>query len=238
MKHRILVVDDDKNIRLLLSQCLAENGDYEVITAVDGEHALKKAEEERFDLIMLDMKLPGMDGLQVLKKLRALNPGQLAIMITAHGTIETAVEAMKLGASDYLQKPFTPDEIRAIVKHNLGKVGASQAEKADAGGFEECVAQARELLEKRQADQAMPFLRRAVTLDAERPEPFNLLGVVDEMRGEVNAARRMYRVALSLSPSYKPADVNLVRVTQWKYDPVGMNLGDFPDEEFPEKPRG
>lgn len=131
-KGKILVVDDDKNIRLLLSQCL-EGAGYQVVPAVDGEHALRKMAEDRFDLVMLDMKLPGMDGIQVLRKLRSLNPGQTVVMITAHGTVETAVEAMKLGAADYLQKPFTPEEIRAIVQHNLQRE-ASQADES--GGFE------------------------------------------------------------------------------------------------------
>lgn len=237
-RHKILIVDDDKNIRLLLSQCLEENEDYEVTSAVDGEHALAKVDEESFDLVLLDMKLPGMDGLQVLRRLRALSPDQLVIVITAHGTIETAVEAMKLGAVDYLQKPFTPDEIRAIVKHNLSKVGVFRTEQGGGENFAECIAQARKFLEKRQVDEAMPFLRRAINLDPEKPETFNLLGAADEMSGNVNAARRMYRVALSLDPSYEPANENLIRVSQWKYDPAGVNLGNIPGDESPEQLQG
>lgn len=229
--NKILVVDDDKNIRMLLSQCLEEAG-YQVISAVDGEHALKKTEEDQFDLVMLDMKLPGMDGLQVLRRLRSLKPSQLVVIITAHGTIETAVEAMKLGAADYLQKPFTPEEIRAIVQHNLAKKTAFEAERGES--FEECIAEARRLLEERQTDRAIPFLRKAINLNPERPESFNLLGVADEFRGDVDAARRMYRVALTLDPTYKPAEINLDRVTRWKYELNDINLGDFPEEEPPQ----
>lgn len=230
MDAKLLVVDDEKNIRLLLTQCLEDAG-YPVTTAVDGEHAIGKVEEEGFDLVLLDMKLPGMDGLQVLRKMRALNPGQLVIMITAHGTIETAVEAMKSGAADYLQKPFTPEEIRAIVQHNLAKKAAFQEEGRSAD-FEECVREARALLEKRQAsqaNQAIQFLRQAVELDPGRPEPFNLLGAVSEIKGDLNAAGRMYRVALALDPSYSPANTNLDRVSQWQYDRlVGLDLGAQP----------
>ncbi|MDI3280099.1 MAG: response regulator [Bacillota bacterium] len=233
MKEKILVVDDDKNIRLLLTQCLEEAG-YQVVPAVDGQHALKKAEEERFDLVMLDMKLPDLDGLQVLKRLRAANPGQLVIIITAHGTIETAVEAMKLGAVDYLQKPFTPEEIRSIVYHTLAKKAVPQAEGC--AGFEECVEEARVQLKENQLEKALALLRRAVTLNPERPEPFNLLGAVDELRGNLDAARRMYRVALALDPTYKPAELNLDRVTRWKYELKKIYLGEAGEEE--EAPAG
>ena len=225
---KILVVDDEKNIRLLLTQCLEEAG-YTVVAAVDGNHALKKAEEEAFDLMLLDMKLPDIDGLQVLRRLRALDPTRVIVIITAHGTIETAVEAMKFGAADYLQKPFTPEEIRAIVQHNLAKKAAFQAERGD--GFEECLAEARRMMETKQIDAAQQFLRKAIALQPDRPEPFNLLGVADEYRSDLNGARRMYRVALALDASYTPASVNLERVTQWQYD--FMRKADFgvPTEE-------
>lgn len=223
----VLVVDDDKNIRLLLSQCLEEAG-YEVNSAVDGEHAVKKAEERRFDLVLLDMKLPGIDGLQVLRKLRSLWPDLPIVIITAHGTIETAVEAMKQGAVDYLQKPFTPEEIRAIVQRNIAKADMLQINRDK--GFEQCIAEAREFLRKYEPDKAIPLLRWAVHADPGRPEPFNLMGVADELRGRLDAARRMYRVALALDPSYKPAADNLDRVVRWQYVRDGINMGD-PAEE-------
>ncbi|MGE5599723.1 MAG: response regulator [Bacteroidota bacterium] len=212
---RILVVDDENSIRALLTQCLDEAG-YIVVSAVDGEHALKKAEEEAFDLVLLDMKLPGLDGLQVLRKLRSIKPGQLVVIITAHGTIETAVEAMKQGATDYLQKPFTPDEIRAIVQHTLTRKLAVPLETGS--DFAHCLAEARDLLAKGRLSDANQFLRRAINLDPNRPEPYNLLGASAEHQGDMNGARRMYRVALALDPSYEPAVRNLDRVSQWQYD--------------------
>ncbi|MGE5552195.1 MAG: response regulator [Bacteroidota bacterium] len=212
---RILVVDDENNIRALLTQCLEEAG-YIVVSAVDGEHAMKKVEEEDFDLVLLDMKLPGMDGLQVLKKLRCFKPGQLVVIITAHGTIETAVEVMKQGATDYLQKPFTPDEIRAIVQHTLTRKAAVQLETGE--DFDRCLAEARDLVAKGSPGDANQYLRRAINLNPERPEPFNLLGASAEHQGDMDGARRMYRVALALDPSYEPAVRNLDRVSQWQYD--------------------
>ncbi|MEA4883957.1 MAG: response regulator [Clostridia bacterium] len=230
--ERILVVDDDRSIRLLLTQCLEEAG-YKVTSAVDGEHALEKAEEGSHDLVMLDMKLPGMDGVSVLKRIRTLVPDQLVVIITAHGTIETAVEAMKAGAADYLQKPFTPDEIRAIVQHNLAKktdVAQTQGSgNADARSFtpDQRVAEARALLREGDAVNAVPRLLLALNQDPARADVFNLMGVADEKRGSIPAAQRMYRVAVALDPSYAPAERNLDRVCQWHYSPSGIDLGDL-----------
>lgn len=221
-RPRILVVDDDTSIRVLLVQCL-EEAEFEVVSAVDGEHALTKAEEDQFDLVLLDMKMPGMDGLQVLKKLRVMWPRLPVIIITAHGTIETAVEAMKAGATDYLQKPFTPVEIRKIVQHNLDRhLAVMEENPAD---YEECILQARQFLDSRQADAAMPLLRRAASLAPDSAELYNLMGAADELDGDVDAARRMYRVSVTLDPSYSPALENLERVSQWRYTLDGINIG-------------
>jgi CheY-like chemotaxis protein len=94
MSKRILIVDDEKNIRLMLDQALSVTG-YEVVTAIDGEHALQKILESTPDMVLLDMKLPGIDGLEVLRRLRQSQPAVPVVMITAHGTVETAVEAKR-----------------------------------------------------------------------------------------------------------------------------------------------
>ena len=86
-----------------------------VQTAGDGEEALQKLQDSDFSLVLLDLKLPGMDGLEVLRRIRESRPKTRVIMITAHGTIDYAVEAMKLGAVDFLRKPFSPGEIRTLV---------------------------------------------------------------------------------------------------------------------------
>jgi CheY-like chemotaxis protein len=113
-KKPILVVDDEKNIRLTLSQSLESLG-FPIQTAVNGEEALQKLEEAEFGLLLLDLKMPGMDGMEVLHRVRDRWPTIPVIIITAHGTIEFAVDAMKLGAVDFIQKPFSPREIRELV---------------------------------------------------------------------------------------------------------------------------
>lgn len=219
----ILVVDDDKNIRFLLTQCLEESG-YHVVPAVDGEHALEKMHENEFDLVMLDMKLPGMDGITVLRKIKSLAPEQAVVIITAHGTIETAVEAMKIGAADYLQKPFTPEEIRAIVQHNLVK--GEQIPACPGGDAEQRIADARQLIKHGNSADAAGTLLAILSADPGRADVFNLIGVADERRGDLDSARRMYRVAATLDPSYLPAVRNLDRICQLAYTMAGVDLGE------------
>lgn len=108
--HSALVVDGEKNIRLSLSKCLSSLG-LKVDTAINGEEALDRLADKAYDLLLLDLKLPGMGGMDLFRKVRELYPKMKAIFVTAHGSIETAVQAMKLGASDFIQKPFAPEEI-------------------------------------------------------------------------------------------------------------------------------
>jgi len=117
-QHRILVVDDEKNIRLMLTQALADE-DTQVETAINGEEALDRLKQSVYDLILLDLRLPGMDGLSVLQEIQRQNPKPPVIVLTAHGTIENAVSAMRAGAANYLQKPFSPRELREAVQAAL-----------------------------------------------------------------------------------------------------------------------
>jgi DNA-binding response OmpR family regulator len=119
-KNRVLVVDDEKNIRLTIAQSL-EKLELEVDSAVNGEEALQKVRQDGYQLVLLDLRLPGIDGMDVLRQLRGINKKLKVLIITAHGTIENAVEAMKLGAMDFIQKPFTPDEIRGFVTKALAR---------------------------------------------------------------------------------------------------------------------
>lgn len=110
----ILIVDDEKSIRLTTSFALESEGHY-VETAEDGTLALRRIKEEDFDLVFLDLRLGDENGLDVLQKITALKPQQLVTIFTAHASIPTAVKATQLGAFDYLEKPFTPDQLRAIL---------------------------------------------------------------------------------------------------------------------------
>ncbi|HEX7629518.1 MAG TPA: sigma-54 dependent transcriptional regulator, partial [Candidatus Methylomirabilis sp.] len=115
---RILVVDDERLIRWSLDQQLRREG-YGVRLAETGAEALQAARTEPPDLVLLDMRLPDADGVEILERLRALDPECPVIMITAHGAVGSAVRAMKLGAQDYLVKPVDPDELRLAIRKAL-----------------------------------------------------------------------------------------------------------------------
>jgi DNA-binding response OmpR family regulator len=116
----ILVVDDEPAARLSLAELLSLEG-YEVAAAASGEQAIEFLDEGPFDLAILDLKMPGMDGLEVVEGLQEQSPDTVIIMLTAHGTLETAVQAMRKGAHDYLLKPANVNEIMASVKAGLDK---------------------------------------------------------------------------------------------------------------------
>jgi len=112
---RILVADDEAGLREFLTDAL-ELDEHTVVAAKDGKEAAKLLDERGFDLVLTDLKMPGMDGMQLLRKVRSEQPEIEVIVMTAHGTVDNAVEAMKLGAFEYLQKPISgPDELRLLV---------------------------------------------------------------------------------------------------------------------------
>jgi two-component system response regulator PilR (NtrC family) len=117
---RILIVDDEQSMCELLSIMLRKEG-YETVTAASGEIALKALQSEIFDLIITDLKMQNIGGLEILRTVKDLSPETIVIVITAYATTETAVEAMKLGAYDYLTKPFKNEEIRLVVQKALEK---------------------------------------------------------------------------------------------------------------------
>ena len=112
--HKILIVDDEKNMIWALSNALVSQ-EYSIISATTGKEAFEKFSEEELSLILLDIKLPDIDGVSVLKKIRETDLNIPVIMMTAHGTVDTAIQAMKLGATDYISKPFDLEEMRVLV---------------------------------------------------------------------------------------------------------------------------
>ncbi|OHB64548.1 MAG: response regulator receiver protein [Planctomycetes bacterium RBG_13_62_9] len=209
-KQAVLIVDDEKNIRLTLSQTL-ESPDMEVDTAVNGEEALVKLQEKDFGLVLLDLKMPGMDGMDVLRWISENRPDVRVIIITAHGTVDSAVEAMKRGAVDYIQKPFVPKEIREIVSRVMDRRTLEAQTAQDYDGWMEM---ARKCVNERRFDVAAEYVRKAMRRDPSRAEAFNFLGALLEIQGDRVGAQKNYRAALSLDPTYTPAQENLYRSTK------------------------
>jgi DNA-binding NtrC family response regulator len=117
-EHRILVVDDERDICRALEFLLSREG-YKVATAYSGQDALKKIEAEEFDLVITDLKMEGITGMEVLERAINLRPSLIVVIMTAFGTVESAVEAMKKGARDYIVKPFINEDVKMTVKRLL-----------------------------------------------------------------------------------------------------------------------
>ncbi|MCK5194219.1 MAG: response regulator [Desulfobulbaceae bacterium] len=122
-KPKILAVDDEKVIRDGCYEVLTQEG-YEVILAERGNHGLKMIEKEHFDIILLDLMMPGLSGFDVLSHVKALHPDTSVIVITGYATVENSIEAMKKGAFDFIPKPFSPDQLRVVVSKAIEHTGA------------------------------------------------------------------------------------------------------------------
>src|SRR3978361_1555623 len=115
---KILVCDDQEMMRDSLAATLAREG-HEVTAATDGAFALQRLASGRFDLLITDLKMPRMTGIELLAEAKRLKPDMPVVLMTAFATVATAVEAMKLGAYDYIQKPFDGDELKLLVERTL-----------------------------------------------------------------------------------------------------------------------
>lgn len=119
-KSRILVIDDEESMRDSCALILSKEG-YAPELAEDGTIGLEKAKDFKPDLVLIDLKMPGISGMEVLDKIQEIDPHIIPVVITGYATVDSAVEAMKKGAHDFLPKPFTPDELRLIIKRGLEK---------------------------------------------------------------------------------------------------------------------
>ena len=120
MEHTILVVDDEPEICDLLQDFLTQEG-YQVFTAKNGQEAISLGSQNRFDLALLDIKMPGMDGIEAFQELKNVKKDMEVIILTGHGTLGTAKEAMRLGAYDYLTKPFDLALVKSVIREALDK---------------------------------------------------------------------------------------------------------------------
>ena len=118
---RVLIVDDEKDIRDASERILTKMG-FEVVKASRGDEAIQILPEKQVSIVLLDLKMPGLDGIEVLKQIQAMDKDILVIVITGYATVETAIEAMKLGAYDFIPKPFEPDHLRIIVNRAQEKL--------------------------------------------------------------------------------------------------------------------
>lgn len=119
-RPRILVLDDEEIVRVSCKKCLIPEG-YDVDVAANGVEGLSMTENNRYDVILTDLKMPDMDGMEFLVKVKERHPDTKVIMITGYSTVEHAVKAMRMGAYNYIEKPFTPDALIEAVKEAMAQ---------------------------------------------------------------------------------------------------------------------
>jgi len=139
--HRILIIDDEKTLRYFLRRHLEDEG-YQVTEAADGQTALRLIAQQAFDLALVDLRLTDMDGLDIVRELRQLAPNTGVIIMTGHATLDSAIEALRQGAHDYLTKPFDTSELLASVSDGIAR---QSAEPPQAGPSNETILEIKDL---------------------------------------------------------------------------------------------
>jgi DNA-binding response OmpR family regulator len=206
MKGKILVVDDESTARRSWSDILRLEG-YQVTTAASGEAAITALQKESCDVMLLDLKMPGMDGLEVLKTASKIVPDTQIIVLTAHGSLESAIEALRQGAHDYLLKPATPEQVlssvaaafanRAELHHKrllIGQLEASLKQLKNAEGVEEAEFSSPQMISLGEGVM-MDFGRREIWRGGDKvaltPTEGKLMRVMYENRGRVMSHREL-----------------------------------------------
>lgn len=189
---KVLIIDDTKNIRMLLSTCL-ELREYNVITAENGIEALKiiKNKDVIIDLIFLDIRMPGISGTEVLKVIKEEREECPVVIMTAFATVKNAIECTKLGALVYLQKPFSPDRINAVLDEIERKYCINSLVKSSIDIIED----ARELLkDSNNAIEAHELLKKAIGRDPYNKDVYLLISEVNKILGNTEEAIRFEKI--------------------------------------------
>lgn len=185
---KVLVVDDTKNIRMILTKCLELEG-YEVLTASDGTQALELFMTHTFDLAFLDIKLPGVRGTEVLKRIREKGIKTPVIIITAYATVKNAVDCTNLGAVAYVQKPFSADKIRNVLM-DFENSSLSSKNVEDSDSF---ILSAKSYLDAEEFEKSLDFAQKALAKDIENPELYLLISRAYRGMGNERSAERFYQ---------------------------------------------
>ncbi len=239
MKGKILIVDDEATTRLSLAEILQLEA-YRVTIAESGEKALEFLEDEAFDLMLLDIKMPGIDGVEVLKRAGQILPDCKVILLTAHGSLESAIEAVRQGAHDYLLKPSSPGDI-------LSSVSRAMNERSDTDRrrrlIEQMEASLKQLKDAEGNMEAAPVIGSVITLsdgvmvDLERreiwkgdekvmftPTEGKLMKVLLENRGRVLSHKEL----VLLVQGYKTTDWEAPEILRPLVSRLRRKLGKFP----------
>jgi DNA-binding response OmpR family regulator len=217
MNKQILVVDDERNVRLMYRTAL-ETEDFAVTEAQSGSAAMETLTKSRFDVAVLDLRMPEMDGLELLEAMRDKNITTPTVIITAYGDVPNAVKAMKLGAIDFLPKPVTPAHLRTLLNEVIERhrmpLAPSLPRTAPVyqGDSSLHLFAAKRAINNREFDVARGHLAEAIRQNDRMIEAHNLIGVLFEMKHEYAIAKQCYGRAIAIDPKYEPAQQNMRRL--------------------------
>ena len=214
MSTNILIVDDEPNVRLNYRITLETEG-YDVFEASSAAVALEALVGRSFDLAILDMRMPAMDGLQLLAKIREVGISVPVMIVTAYSDVPHAVQAMKMGAIDFLQKPLRPEELRRIVAEILKRHAPQRGVLTET--FNSHIVAAKRCLNLRLFSKARLHLVKAMELNSKSVEAFNLAGVLAEMLDDPDKAKKYYGQAIKLDKNYEPAQQNMRRLFELQH---------------------
>ncbi|MBV8173521.1 MAG: response regulator [Verrucomicrobia bacterium] len=214
MSIKVLIVDDEANVRLNYRITLETEG-YEVFEADSAASALQQFLEHSFAVAVLDMRMPGMDGLELLAKMREAGITVPAMIVTAYSDVPHAVKAMKLGAIDFLQKPLRPEDLRRIVAEIVKRHAPQKEHPAET--FNSHIVAAKRCLNLRSFALARIHLVKALELNTKSVEAFNLAGVLAEMLDDHDKAKKYYGQAIKLDKNYEPAQQNMRRLFELQH---------------------
>ena len=226
MNERLLIVDDETNVRLNFRMTLETEG-YEICEAGSGEQAVQLLAKHLFALAILDVRMPGMDGLELLAKMREIGIRVPAMIVTAYSDVPHAVKAMKLGAIDFLQKPLRPEDFRNIVAEIIKRHARPNDPLVET--FSAHIVAAKRCINLRAFAKARLHLAKALELNAKSVDAFNLAGVLAELLEDYDKAKKYYGRAIKLDKNYEPAQQNMRRlfeVDQFGSSTEPVNLGD------------
>jgi DNA-binding response OmpR family regulator len=212
---KILIVDDSKNIRITI-QHLLENENHEFDIAMNGEEALDKILTNEFDLVFLDIRMPTLDGMEVLREIRKKGNKTPVVILSAYGTVDNAVEAMKLGVVDFMTKPFTPAEIRELLQSFEKREAFDEEEEEPEKelSLAELEQYVKRLISSEKYEKAMDILKKYLEKYQDSGIIYYYLGLLSESREDFEKALKYYRTALVFNNELVQAEINLSKLLE------------------------
>lgn len=201
-KKRILVVDDEKNIRLTVQHSLIA-ANYEVDTAANGLEGLEKFRSGHYDLILMDLRMPQINGIEMLREIKARDAKAAAVVITAYLTIDTLLEAFSLGVSDYIRKPFSPNDVRETVRRVLARKEISEEAVGGHPDGNMLLEMARKQLADNDIDGAIDYARQSISANPSSPDAHAFLGILLHLNDNDEQSEQAFKEALLIDPQHQ-----------------------------------